>query len=158
MKTVNIEVYSITELSEQAQEVAHSNHLENFDHFWLDDSMNSVSKFADLFYCKVTDYSIGGQFDYIETDIDNDCIRGIKPADIPLDFLDGSGYCLDSDILETFHSSVKVTGDVKTAFNEAVDVAVKHIVADLEYHASMECFTEMSNDNDWQYLENGTLF
>lgn len=59
MRTETITIYSISELLEDAQKVAHSEYLnKGFEYFWLDDYLASLKKFAECFNIKIKNYSL----------------------------------------------------------------------------------------------------
>lgn len=61
MRTETIAIYSISELSEDAQKVSHSEYLnKGFDYIWLDEYIDSLKKFAEYFNLKIKNYSLGG--------------------------------------------------------------------------------------------------
>jgi len=83
MKTIEINLYSIGELSEEAKERALQDWLgDGFEYFWDEDNRKSLSEFEKIFPVKVKDYSYGGQgyyisFEFLETnEIEN--LSGIR--------------------------------------------------------------------------------
>ena len=67
MRTETIKIYTISELSEDAQKVAHTEYLnKGFEYFWLDEYINSLKKFAEYFNVKIKNYSLGGYDCYVD--------------------------------------------------------------------------------------------
>ena len=59
MKTIEINVYSFNELSDDAKENAIEQYRENhYEFFWSDDYFDSAKKCLDVFNAKLIDYSI----------------------------------------------------------------------------------------------------
>lgn len=157
MKTIN--TYSFSELSDEAKETAISNcRSKGFEYHWQDENRHSLSAFCALFGVKVTDYSIGTYgHSYIKTDADNGHFRSwnkAKVAAIP-EFL--TGYCLDCDFIEAFKKEFERTGNVLSAFNDAIDAGLSAWVADLEDQESDAYIIESIEANEYQFLENGRM-
>lgn len=158
METQTITIYDFNELSQAAKEKAHIEHLSGpyFDYAWLNESLESVKAFCDLFDVKMTNYSLDTYgFSYIDTDVDNDNFRGFKLSDcFPNDHC-LTGYYLDYGLLSVFNEVFKETGNANGAFDSAIEQAVKEIVSDMEYQESIEYFAENAAANEWQFLESG---
>lgn len=164
MQAIKVEIFDLSELSEQAQERAHQDYLSNgFEYHWIDESLGSVRAFAALFNATLTDWSLSTcGYSYLKTDIDQDKIRGIKPREIIGAFSESNwltGYCLDCSLLHGFKQYLEQKpGDVLGAFNSAIDTALTDIIADMEYQESFEAFAESSEANGWTYRENGEFW
>jgi len=66
MKTIEINMLTISELTERAKEAAYQNWLKTAEYFWEDENRNSLAKFADIFPVSVSDWRISGEYrDYI---------------------------------------------------------------------------------------------
>lgn len=71
MRNESISIYNISELSDSAQKVAHTEYLNNeFECFWLDEYVNSLKKFEEYFRIKIKNYSLGSCDCYVDYDID----------------------------------------------------------------------------------------
>ena len=155
MQQVN--VYSISELSEDAQERAHRDYLSHgFEYFWIDESIESVKAFCAQFGVKVTDWTLSTWGDsYISTNAENLHFRNIgkafKLAEFP------TGYCVDEDLRMAYNSTFKATGSAKRAFEVAIESAVKSIVADMESQETLEYFIEHAEANEYEFLEDGRM-
>jgi len=162
MKTKTINIYTIHELSEKAQEKAHSDYLNNgFEYFWLDESLDSVKAFCGMFGVKLIDWAPTTYgHSYLKTDAEQETFRGVKPSDIPT--LDAAGknwptgYWIDDALFSAFHEYAAKHGDTKGAFDHAMDTALDLVVAEMEFQESMEYFLEMAEANEWEYLEDGS--
>jgi hypothetical protein len=60
MKTKTITIYSVSELSEQAKENAHSNWLDGFSYPWEADNRSVLDKFTDIFPVSRIQFEYGG--------------------------------------------------------------------------------------------------
>ena len=156
MKTKTISIYNIHELDERAQEKAHFDYLNNgFEYFWIDEAIESVKAFCDMFSVRLTDWELstyrGSGF---STDATQESFRGIKPKDIQNKW--PTGYALDDILVDAFHNNLGPQGNIKGAFFAALDAGLSDIVHDMEYQESFEYFLEMAEANEWEYLEDGS--
>jgi len=163
MKEQTIRIYKIDELPEDIQEKAHEQYLTggSFEYFWMDESIDSIKSFIDLFGASITEYQICENINesFINTNADQDTFRGVKPSSIPLDGCPLTGYCVDDTLLIAFHKHTKEhSGDIKGAFEAAIDAAIRDIVADMEYQESLEYFIEHASANEWEFLETGEFY
>lgn len=74
MRTETIVVCSISELSKDAQKVAHTEYLNSgFEYFWLGEYLDSLKKFAACFNLKIKKYSLGAYQCSVDYSIVWDC-------------------------------------------------------------------------------------
>ena len=162
MREQTIKIYGIDELSEEAKEKAHEEYLTSgmFEYHWMDESIESIRAFTDLFGVKVKEYQIGTSCQsFVVTDADQDSFRWVKPSDMPSDSCPLTGYYLDDTLLLAFYTYAKShDGDVKGAFDAAIDAALKDIVSDMEYQESFEYFKDCAFNNGLEFLENGEVY
>lgn len=158
MRTIEQTVYNFNELSESAKANAHHDWLAGgFEHHWIDESLDSVRAFCDLFGIKMSDWSLGTcSYSYIDTDAEQEDFRGIK-TNIVEPNTDLTGYYLDYGLCYAFCHYVKEHGDIKGAFFAAIDQAVRDIVRDMEYQESMTAFAETCEINEYEFYENGGM-
>jgi hypothetical protein len=157
MKTKTISIYAIGELSKKAQEKAHAEYLYHggAGYAWVDESIESVKAFCNLFGARLTDWELSTfRHSTLSTDATQENFRGIKPDDIQNKW--PTGYYLDDTLVSAFHDDARHHGDIKGAFFAALDAALSVIVADMEYQDSLEYFLEMAELNEWEYLEDGS--
>ena len=161
MRVLSLNVYSFDELSEEAQKKAweryvNSNH---FEYHWVDEGIKSVRAFANAFGVGLKDYEIGtyGRC-FITTDATNDSFRGISFDDaIKLIDAHQDGYCVYYDLKEAFIDSVKGSGNIKGAFEDAIEAGLKSIKSDMEHQETFEYYKDMVDCNDYEFYEDGSL-
>ena len=159
MKTVELKVYNVNELGDDARENAWRKYPLD-EYFWLDEGLDSAKAFAALFGASIVRWELGAwRHSFIDSDINQDMVRGIKPASIPKpDDCPLTGYCMDYTALKAFHDHVAKSGDVLGAVVAGLDALASAIQADCEYRDSLEYWTELAEANGWQFFEDGTMF
>lgn len=157
MQTKQITVFDFNELSDNAKARVQQWILSD-GYAWADEGIDSVKAFAAQFGVKVKDYELGTCApSFIRTDVENAHFRGFtlaKAKELP-EF--PTGYCLDCTLREEFIRSFEKTGNAKCAFENAIDAAVRDIVADFEYQESEEAIAETCEANGYQFTENGVI-
>jgi len=161
MRVLSFNVFKFNELSEEAQKKAWENYVNSqyFDYHWVDEGIKSVRAFADAFGVSIKNYELstyGNSF--IDTDATNDAFRGIN-FDKAIKMIDANedGYCVYYDMKQTFIDSVKGNGNIKGAFEDAIDAGLKSIKADMEHQESFEYYKDMVDCNEYEFYENGSL-
>ena len=158
MEIVEICVYKFEELSDSAKDNARSWFREGNDYPWWDDSLKSIKAFCNKFGVKIKDCQVGmWGHSFIDTDAENYHFRGRKLSEFKRDRID-TDYCLDCTLWETFLDTWKETGDPLNAFTEAIHVAVRDIVKDMEYQDSDEVVDEMLEVNGYEFDVDGKRF
>ena len=158
MEIVEVCVYKFEELSDSAKDNARSWFREGNDYPWWDDSLKSIKAFCNKFGVKIKDCQVGmWGHSFIDTDAENYHFRGRKLSEFKRDRID-TGYCLDCTLWETFLDTWKETGDPLNAFTEAIHVAVRDIVKDMEYQNSDEVVDEMLEVNGYEFYIDGKRF
>jgi len=158
MRTEQVTIYTFDELNDVAKDKAREWYRQGLEYPWFDESMNSIKCFCDEFGVSIKDYSIGAfSHSYIETDVENSNFRGLKLKTVKRDNMP-TGYCLDCELWETFYDEFKRTGDALYAFNNAIDVAVRSIVADAEYQYTDESVDEMLIINEYEFTTDGSIY
>ena len=157
MRIVEIEVFQYKELSDTAKQKARDWYCEGMDYYWWDDALASVRGFCDLFGVTVKDYSIGAfSPSWITTDADNHHFRGWGKKEIyALKDKSITGYCVDWTLIDAMIELYAMNHDAKSAFNYAIDCAVKSITNDWEYQYSEEAVSEMMEANEYEFDEYG---
>lgn len=77
MRTIEITVYTIDELSEKAKERAYHKWLEADWYPWEKENKKTLEEFCKIFPIKVTDWTYGGYKDYIEFEFLDDDIKDL---------------------------------------------------------------------------------
>ncbi len=159
MKTIKLNIYNIDELSDEAKEKAHQDYIssEYFEYSWLNESIESVKAFCNAFNCDLIDYELSTYTNgYLTSNIDNDCIRGMKKNNLPDKESMPTGYILDADLMYSFYENYQ--GDIIEAFNNALDDGLKAITKDMEYQESLEYFLDHAGVNNYKYLSDGSYY
>jgi len=159
MKTIKLNLYNIDELSKEAQEKAHIDYISSkyFEYFWIDESIKSVKAFCNAFNCDLVDYQLSTyNHSFLKSDINNDCIRGMKKKNLPAKDSELTGYIIDFVMLESFYKHYK--GDIIEAFNIALNDGLKAIINDMECQLLFEYFIEHSQANGYQYTIDGSYY
>lgn len=159
MKTINLDLYTFDELSEQAQAKACNDYRANgFEFFWIDESIESIKAFCELFNVKLLDYSVGAHEHFsFKTDAANKNFRGYKLKHFDAnDFR--TGYCIDDVLNYHFHNEFVQTSDALYAFKEALRNAFEAIRSDMESQLEDENIGEHLQINDYQFTIDGDIY
>ena len=158
MKTLQIDVYEFSELSDKAKEKARDWFSDGREWAYMDESLGSIKAFCACFGVRLTDYEISGygHCSY-STDAENHHFRGLRLKQFNRDFMP-TGYYLDCALWETFHDQFKATGSAKQAFDSAMDAGFKAWANDLEYQLSDEYIDEYIVANEYTFTIDGKRF
>lgn len=158
METVQIEVYSFDELSEEAKDKAREWWRHGMDFAWSTESLQSIRAFCDHFGVRLKSWSVEpyGSPSYT-TDAENRYFRGLRLSQVDREQMP-TGYCLDSTLWYTFHDEFKKTGDAKHAFDAALWEAFKAWRDDMEYQLSDECVDDLLIVNEYRFTESGKVW
>lgn len=159
MREVTTKVYQFSELSDDAKEVARQWYRDTADeYFWLDEGLNSIKAFCNLYGVTITDYSfsICGH-SYIETDATNQHFRGLKLKAVDREAMP-TGYCMDCSLSNRFYDEFKRTGDALSAFNESIELTVRDIIEDWEASLEDEAVDETIEANQYEFTEDGKIY
>ena len=159
MRTEKINVYTFDELNDAAKEKARQWYRETADdYFWLDEGLNSIKAFCDLYGVGIKDYSftLWGH-SYLDTDANNQHFRGLKLKAVDREAMP-TGYCMDCSLFYTFYDEFKRTGDALAAFNAAIDLTVRNIVEDWESSLEDEAVDETIEANEYEFTEGGKFY
>lgn len=158
MKTLQINVYEFSELSDKAKEKAREWFRDGQEWAYMDESLDSIKAFCTCFGVKLTDYEISGygHCSY-STNAENQHFRGLKLKKFDRDYMP-TGYCLDCALWETFYDQFKATGSVYKAFNAALDAGFKTWTNDLEYQLSNEFIDDAIIANEYTFTVDGKRF
>ena len=161
MRVLSFNVYKFNELPEEIQKKAHENYVNSnyFNYIWVDEGIKSIKAFANAFGVGIKDYDIStcGR-SFVTTDATNDAFRGIS-FDKAIKLIDGNedGYCVYYDMKQRFIDSVKGNGNIKGAFEDAIEAGLKSIRNDMKHQETFEYYKEMVDCNDYEFYENGVL-
>jgi len=161
MRVLSFNVFSFNELSEEAQKNAWENYVssDHFQYHWVDEGIKSVRAFAGAFGIDIKNFEISTYgHSFIDTNAHNDVFRGIS-FDKAIQMIDANedGYCVYYDMKQAFINSVKGNGNIKGAFEDAIEAGLRSIKADMEYQETFEHFKDMAEGNEYEFYDNGSL-
>lgn len=158
METVQIDVFTFDELSEEAKEKAREWWRADCGFAWSDESRGSIEAFCDHFDVRLKNWEVCPYSSPIySTDAENRHFRGLRLSQVDRDAMP-TGYCLDATLWITFHDQFKKTGDAKGAFDAALWEAFKAWRDDMEWQLSDECVDELLTINEYQFEESGKFW
>jgi hypothetical protein len=168
MKTIEINVYSFNELSDDAKENAIEQYRENnYGFHWSEDYLQSAIECLKIFGGKLKDYSI----DWSDINrchwkiyVDEDDISELTNSSYYLKYINGekypSGFCADDD----FFSVIKkyIANPYDTTFEELINDCLYELFhsacKDYEHQISDEGITESIQCNEYQFTEDGNIY
>lgn len=159
METVQINVFTFDELSEEAKETARQWwRLDCEPLAWSDESLGSIKDFCEHFGVILKDWSVGPyECPSYSTDAENRHFRGLRLSQVDRDAMP-TGYCLDATLWITFYDHFKKTGDAKGAFDAALWEAFKAWRDDMEWQLSNECVDDCLIANGYRFEESGKIW
>jgi hypothetical protein len=176
MKTKTINIYTIDELNQKAQEKALSNYIENNDYQFLSEDLNE--RLHEL----LEENNI--------KDLNDTSKAGTKPTPVyySLSYSQGDGACFEGSFewkgynitikqsgryyhsnskdidfnidMETYQDAETLEKDeeeFETIYQKICKTLEKYGYDFIEYQDSMENFKENCNTNEWTFLADGTL-
>lgn len=171
MKTIEINVYSFNELSDDAKQNAIEQYRENhYGFFWSDDYFDSAKKCLDVFNAKLIDYSIDwSNFSGCHWKIDVDDVDDVYEyldSNYYKQYINGkkhpSGFCADDDFFsamkELIDNQCKFEGTLKELLDECLHELFWSACQDYSHQISDEGITETIQCNEYQFTEDGNLF
>jgi hypothetical protein len=143
MKTIEVNVYQFSELSEQAKVRALSNYQSDCEYDWSYDAIQSLKAFMNAVGVELMDY----QIDWL-----NPRISKVRYDGTP------HGKFIKEDLTGVF-SDYPLTKNWNYSKNieYAVDCFLAEICNDYEYQLSEENYAEICESNDYWFDENGNL-
>lgn len=170
MKTLEVKLYSFSELSKEAQEKAIEQYRKSQNGYFDDyDAANTFEKFAEIFNISRYDidylepyrneYKINLAYDVLNLSgvrlykyiVNN--YKDILTKDYPL-----TGVFYDEAILQPIYNFLKRPYDI--TFFELIKKCINSFckAEDIEYQNSNEYISELLEISEYQFLENGKLF
>lgn len=158
METVQVDVFTFDELTDEAKETAREWMRKDYDPAWCDESLESITAFCDHFKVALRGVHLWA-FEPISYDAQyfNSHFRGRKLKDFDRDYMP-TGFGLDCDLWMTFYDVFKATGDAKRAFDDALEVGFKSWRSDLEWQLSDEHIDELLSINGYRFTANGNFW
>lgn len=158
MHTVEIQVFTFSELSDAAKQRARDWWRSCDPYPWSDENRDSIEKFCDRYGARLKDWTVGpyAPIDY-RLEMPPGMLRGVKLRDINRDAMP-TGYHLDCALYRTFHDEWKRTGDPRAAFDAAIHAAFHAWREDWEYSLSDEAVDESLEINEYIFTADGRIF
>lgn len=186
MKTIELQVFQIKELSKEAQERAHENYLsDKNEYFWMDEYLDSLKKGIEHFGFSLDNYSIDWEcpartyikisgpseeveelsgvrlFKYLQNNhMKTFCKYSKKYVSVLAGDCPFTGYCGDEDFLSPVRGFMRKPNG--TTFKELVlecsDSLFSAASKDCEYQNSFEYFIEHAEANEYEFLIDGTQY
>lgn len=157
-KMIEIPVFTIGELSQKAQEKAHSEYLACGFDFDYSENIATIKSFCDLFCVDLKNWSVDS-YSYIYT-VEIPTQRSItkrQAVAMVNSWETSQGYFLASIACDAIKEDWQY-GDIKHAISNALEDMFQAYQSDLEYRESVEYFVESCEANEWTFLESGELF
>ena len=153
-RTIEIQVYKFTELSDKAKVVARDWYRSNNPFAWGGEYRLSIAYFADEF-----GISVDWEFDSygnprFSWDQENGHFRGLKLKAFKRDYKP-TGFCADVALWQTFYDNWKAYGCPKRAFNEALEAFFDEWKRDVEWADSDEAVEEALDYVEYEFNEDG---
>lgn len=171
MKTIEINIYSFNELSEDAKQNAIEQYRENHYGFnWSDDYFDSAKKCLDVFDARLIDYSIDwSNINRCHWKIDVDDVEDVYEhldSSYYKQYINGkkypSGFCADdyffSAMINLLDNQCKFQGTLKELLDECLWELFDSACKDYDYQISDEGITESIQCNEYQFTEDGNIY
>jgi hypothetical protein len=159
MRTIEIQVYAFSELSDAAKQRARDWYRDGADYTWRSrESQQSLVHFCDQFGAILKEWSIGAYcpIDYT-LHAPPALFRGLKLSELDRNAMP-TGYYLDATLYTTFYDEWKRTSDPCAAFDAAIYAAFKAWRDDMEWQLSDEAVDESIEINEYAFTEDGKFF
>jgi hypothetical protein len=175
-RNVNTTIYKFSELDERAKERARDWYRQGIDYDWGSDNVASLKGWADWFYVKIKNYSLGGSDNRsqdvdFELNIDSNIeeLRGVRlwkwmQNQMVLPDLTGNcpftGYCFDENLLDKIREFINHPWDTdyRELMQDCIDEFCKAYADDVDYQYSDEAVDESMEANDYEFDEDGNRF
>ncbi len=174
MRTIEVNIYQFSELSEEVKEKALNKWAANENYFWGDDAIRSLEKFISHFCGKLNDYSIDWLEPYrnnIRFELSEGAYTKEELKQVIEDMgsynpetLGGNGdckftgVCFDEDLCD---GARKAYFSGERNIRELIEAGIKEweisTQKDAEYQFSIEGFAEHCEANDYEFNESGNM-
>lgn len=158
MREVNIELFSFSELNEEAQENALIWARDNIGdiYTWNAESLQSINAFCQKYGVTLERYNISPYEGYgYATDANNNHFRSVRLKHVDREQWI-TGYCLDNTLMYTFYDTFKETGNALGAFNAALAASFEDWLEDWEASDSDESWGDFLDANGYEFTQHGS--
>ena len=175
MKTVSIDLYKFSELSDKSKQTAVDNWISGEEEYpWYKENADSLESFCEFFSLSSLKYEYGScSYSSASAVIDNDQVaelcgvrlwkylqnnynlKKLLAGDCPF-----TGYCLDECLLDPLRTFIDRPSDVifQSLIDECLNSWVEAVVNDLESYYSRGSAQENIEMNEYDFLENGEIY
>jgi hypothetical protein len=143
MKTIEVNIYQFSELSEQAKVRALSNYQSDCEYDWSYDAIQSLKAFMDAVGVKLSGY----QIDWLCPSRSKVRYDGTPHSKFIKEEL--TGVFSDYSLTKTWNKTKSIEFAVSEFLKDCAD--------DYEYQLSEENYAELCESNDYWFDENGNL-
>lgn len=175
MKTIEINLYSFAELSDEAKEKALENYANSTEYFWANDSIKSLEKGIEHFNCYLQNYRIdflepyrnSVTIDYPEIDFTKKELKSLVLSMGSYDkkTLRGhgeckfTGVCFDEDFADGVRKAF-FSGeiDLKELILSGVSSWEDAVKKDYEFEFTAEFYTDHCDINNIEFTEDGEKY
>jgi hypothetical protein len=160
-KTIKVEVYRWSELSEHIREKVKKGHIAIMGYAYAHEAMASITAVANRFYGAVTDYNVdffGCGPSSMTFNMPNSTAEEIDAILNDLGDCNLTGYCADEAAINGFKTARKGgEADLDALMHAAFETWLKQAQADCHDQYSDDRFSEHCDANDYWFFENGTF-
>lgn len=175
MRTIEINVYKFSELSEDVQKKVAEKYASE-EYGWSNEAVESIKKFIEYFNGKLKNYSI----DFLEpyrnsfTIHLSECMEDLPEEELK-NYIEGmggydtstlrghgeckfTGYCMDEALSYGARLAYfKGERDVKELIFAGISVWEKEVIDDYEQQFTVEYMADVAEANDWEFTEDGKI-
>lgn len=157
MKTIELNIYEFSELSDKVKQKVLDRFRYQSERFWCDESMESIDAFCKRFNVELKEWRIDSCDYSFSHNAKNENFRGLKLRQFDRDYMP-TGYCLDCDLWMTFYDEFKRTGSALKAFDDALHAGFIAWRDDLAWQESDEYITEHIDANGYLFFDDGQVY
>lgn len=174
MRTELVNIYRFSELSEETKQKAKTDFASIHGYIWKDEASESINKLAEHFDGKVTYWRLdyfGSSFSYMDFDMPEMTVKEIRHRLKQLGTYNKStlkgngeckltGYSSDEDAIDGFRMAFirEKKTDLEKLMQAAFKAWLKAAQDDCEAYYSDESFSDLCEENNYEFTENGESY
>jgi hypothetical protein len=150
--------YEYKELNGKAKESAEYWYYCNVNYQWIDEHIDGIKRFLELFNVSLKRYELDLDFVEYETDIDKCKFQAINRKHVNKLLTSFKiEYCFDESILSAFKEYYKKYGSVKLAIEYALEKSFYELERNCDHHYTDESMQEFFEANEYLFDEKGGI-